>query len=172
MTPLPATPPLPHRRPSRGFTLAEAAVSTVLVGVLLVASLQAIGAAKTAQYKTSESLRAQLLADGLLAEILTKAYTDPGPIPFFGPEVGEASRAAFNDVDDYNGWTESPPQNADGTAMSGFPNWTRSVAVAWCPTNSIMAAAGADTGLKRITVTVTHNGVPITTATAIKANLP
>ena len=40
----------------------------------------------------------------------------------FGLETGEnpATRAAWNDVDDYNGWTESPPQTKSGTVIPDF----------------------------------------------------
>ena len=48
-----------------------------------------------------------------------------GPV-LFGHEIGEAttSRASCNDVDDYNGWTETPPQNQDGTSMSNLSGWS------------------------------------------------
>lgn len=161
------------RNASRAFTLAEAALSAVLVGVLVVASLRALGAATVARYKTSETLRAQLLADDLLAEIMTRLYADPGGSVTLGRDAGElaASRASVNDADDYDGLTETPPRDTANNMMTGYDNWSRSVSVVWCPLANLTATSLTETGIKRITVSVTHNGVPVATATAIKADI-
>lgn len=158
---------------ARGFTLVEAAVSSVLVGVLLVASLQALAAARMARYKNAELARATLLADGLLNEIRALPYSDPAGSSILGYDFAENGvwRGSFDDVDDFNGWTESPPQLPDGTPMDGYDSWSRSVRVYWCNPASPSGTSGAETGLKRIVVVVNHHGVPVATATAIKANL-
>ena len=171
---------------SPGFTLVEAVFATLLVGLLLVAALSTAGASARLQSHGSDRGTGELLAQGLMNEILVQAYRDPGPNPIFGPEPGKttipASRTNFNDVDDYNGWSESPPQNKDGSVITmtnpdnttspAFPGWGRSVAVAWVTSSDLTTVSSTETGVKRIIVTVTHNHTVVTTSTAIKANNP
>ncbi|MCG3131621.1 MAG: hypothetical protein FLDDKLPJ_02425 [Phycisphaerae bacterium] len=77
-----------------------------------------------------EQQAAMDLASDLLAEILTRAFEDPELAPgSFGAGAGEVSRKDYEDVDDYHGWVESPPQNLDGTVMTGYPNYRREVRV-------------------------------------------
>ena len=170
----------------RAFTLVEAVFATLLVGLLLVAALSAAGASARLQGHGSDRGTGELLAEGLINEILVQAYQDPGPSPTFGPEPGKTttppSRINFNDVDDYNGWTESPPQNKDGSVITmtnpdgstspAFPGWARSVAVAWVTPSDVTVTSTTETGVKRMTVTVTHNNVVVATSVAIKANNP
>src|SRR5690348_8237773 len=164
------------RAARRGFTILEAAVATVLVGVMLTAALSAAGAAAVAQYRSADRSRGRFLAQSLMSEILSKYYIDPGSTPTFGPEAGETtsppSRSKFNDVDDYNNWSEWPPQNADGTALdASLGTWGRSVSVCWVSSSDLTTpVTTSDTGVKRITVTVTHNNLVVYKSTAIKAN--
>jgi hypothetical protein len=146
----------------------------VLVGVLIVASLRALGAARYGRAQDSQRLRARLLAHGLLSEILAKSYADPGGSLLLGPEATElaATRAQRNDVDDFDGWNEDPIQDASGSKIPGFANWSRSVRVAWCPWSDPSATSLVETGIKRVTVTVRHRGVAIATAVGLKADLP
>src|SRR5206468_12187441 len=82
-------------------------------------------------------------------------YQDPTlPTLVLGAELGE-TRVTFNDVDDYNGLSESPPQTANGTTIAGYTGWTRSVQVAWANPSNPSASSLIETGLKRITITVT-----------------
>ena len=171
---------------SSGFTLVEAVFATLLVGLLLVAALSTAGASARVQAHGSDRGTGELLAQGLMNEILAQAYQDAGPSPVFGPTASEVttppSRSKFSDVDDYNGWSESPPQNkdgsvitmtnTDGTTSPAFPGWGRSVAVAWVTSSDLTTPSSTETGVKRIVVTVTHNNAVVATCTAIKANNP
>ena len=65
-------------RPRRaGFTLVEAAISTVLVSGLLVAALNTVGATKLGQQNTAERGHGYLLAQELMSEIMRQDYADP-----------------------------------------------------------------------------------------------
>ncbi len=162
------------RRTPDGFSLLEAVISTVLVGVLLVAALRTVGASVFTQYRASERATAQMLADGLMVEILGKNYKAPGSASSFGRESGESStsKASYDDVDDYQGWSESPPQRPDGTAMPDLAGWQRSVAVDWVDPLDLNQPQIWDTGVKRITVTVLHNLVVVATRVAIRGDAP
>lgn len=156
------------------FTLVEAMLASLIVAVLLVAVLQTVGATGLARYKAGERATARFLADALVADITSLAYRDPGSSPVFGLEAGEtaASKVNYNDVDDYNGWSESPPLDRCGNVLPGLDGWRRSVAVAWVNANDVTQTSATETGAKRITVTVAHNGVAVATRVAIRTNAP
>jgi hypothetical protein len=162
-----------RRRPAlRGFSVIEAVLSALVIGVMLVAVLNTVGAARSAQVWNVDRVRATCLASNLMAEIVDEAYADPTEIQLFGPEASEllAQRSAFDDVDDYNGWSKSPPENPDGTPIPGYQGWTRSVVVAWATPAAPVGTSLTDTGLKRITVTVSRRGVKIAELTALRAS--
>ena len=149
----------------RGFSLVEIVVSILIVGVLMVAALSTVGATLRRQSDTADRVRAQQLASDLMQEILRQAYQDPSGTPVFGPEAGESTgtRLRFDDVDDYAGWTESPPADKSGAPYAGFSGWTRNVNVQWADPVTLAATAATNTGLKLITVTVVRQGRTLTT---------
>ena len=151
-----------RRRPARGgFSLLETVLSTFLVGMVLVVALHAVGSATSGQLGNAERARACHLASSLLAEILEAEYEEADPPRVFGPEPGESgtgTRAALDDVDDYNGWSESPPKNKDGSVLPNLTGWTRTVTVAYVSPDNLATTGDVDLGVKRVTVTVTHDG--------------
>lgn len=190
--------PSSSRRASRGFTLVEVGVCVVIVGVMLAAAMQTLATSSVGQYKIAERARGTELAHALMNEVLQQAYSEPsgsgsppGPTPptpppappagpptppgpaGLGAEAGEV-RATFDDVDDYNGLVENGPKTKDGIARLGAgATWKRTVAVTWVnPLTLADMSPQVESGLKRITVTVSHNGVPVTTLVAMKGNAP
>ena len=156
--------------PRGGFSLVEASIGTLIVGILIAVSLTVLGAARAGQLKIADRVRGQQLALDLMNEILRKEYLEPDDPPLFGPEGTEATkgRVAFDDVDDYAGWTQSPPQTRSGVPLSDFDGWTRSVAVEWADPNDLSRTSVTPTDIKRITVTVQHGTVPVARTVAIR----
>ena len=164
---------LPTRRRSRtrrGVTLVEAVISVVIVGVMFAAAVSTVVATKLAERVMTNRRQGQLLAQALMAEIVIQDYEEPvGDPPIFGRESGESggARDFWDDVDDYAGWSSSPPESKGGIPMDGLADWRRSVDVVWVnPTN--LNQVGANTGVKRITVTASHNDVPVAELVAIR----
>jgi MSHA pilin protein MshD len=157
--------------PRRAFTLVEAAVSCIIVAVMLSAALATSGAARAREQKAIDRQRGLFLAQSLMAEILDEAYVDPGALPLFGPEAAEVghARSTFNDVDDYDGLNDSPPKDASGVAISGYSRWARTVAVHWVTPGNLNTTSLTETNLKKITVTVTKNGVPVVELNALRS---
>jgi type II secretory pathway pseudopilin PulG len=144
-----------------GFTMVEAVISTIIVAVMLVAALSAVGASRVIQYKVSLHSCGQRLAESLLAEIARHAYEDPNGPVVFGPESGEQTtvRSDFDDVDDYHGWTETPPTEKDGSAIPQADGWQWGATVEWIDPSDPTLVQGSETGAKRITVTATHKNI-------------
>ena len=80
-----------------GLTLAEVAVSSLLVGLLIVTAMQSSAGAIRGWVTTSDKYRTAHLADQLIAEIVQNAYEEPDDPAVFGPESGESNgtRAAL-----------------------------------------------------------------------------
>jgi MSHA pilin protein MshD len=160
---------------ARGFTIVEVSVCVIIVGVMFSAVMQTVGQSAIMQFKVSERTSGMQLARMLMVEIMQQAYTEPSTTTTaLGPESGE-TRPTFEDVDDYNGLSESPPVNMDGTAINvpSASTWRRTVTVVWVnPATLATASPQVETGVKKITVNVSHNGFAVATLTAIRSNAP
>ena len=145
-------------RPNRrgGFTLVEVVISFLVVGIMLVAALNMVGGVFRNYAITQERQQAYCLISELMAEILQARYEDLNDPPTFGLEAGESStpRTGYDDVDDYDGWSVSPPQARDGSIMPNSEGWTRVVRVWWVNTLDPKTETGSETGLKKIEVEV------------------
>ena len=146
----------------RGISMAETIVSTMLVGFVLVGSLQVIGPMVQSTSVHADRLVAANLANELIEEIGTKRFTDPdlADLDLIGVDDGEraAMRADFDDVDDYQGWSSSPPKLSNNQSITSLGSWTRSVGVAHVLLGDAITDSATNTGLKRVTVTVSKNG--------------
>lgn len=160
-----------HRR--AGLSLAEAAISTVIVAGVLVAALDLFAATARARVIQTGQVQANALAQQLMTEILRARYQEPEETVSFGRELSEsgASRADFDDVDDYDNWSASPPQAKDGTPMVRYDGWTREVSISYTGTSDPKALTlPDDEGLKRITVTVTDPRGDLITLVALRSS--
>jgi len=154
-----------------GFTIVEAAISTIIVAVMLTVALNTVGASRLTQRRAALTSRGCQFAEILMSEILQQNYQDPGANPVFGPESDESTttRAAFDDVDDYNGWSGAPTAK-DGTALPNSAGWTQSVTVEWIDRLSPSTVRTTETNAKRITVVTKYNNVPQVTLVAIRTS--
>lgn len=146
-----------HRSSSRGLTLIEVTVSTLIVGALMVAALQSVGNMSRTTITTNQVHDGQSLAQDLLREILAQNYSDPADptTTTWKGEAGETNRAAFDDIDDYDDWSESPVTDAAGNALAGYSGWSRTVVVRKLNTTDFSARSdtSTDTGLRSVIVT-------------------
>ena len=152
-----------RRRP--GLSLAEVVISTLLVGLMIVPALHSTGAALRANRAISRHGQGVGLAESLMSEILQTDYQEPDDAPAFGVEGSEAPadqgpRTLWDDADDYFQWDASPPEAKDGTALPDLDGWRRTVEVVNVDPDDLATALANndDRGVKRIAVTVEHDG--------------
>ena len=129
-----------------GFTLIEMVIAIVVIGVGLAGVLTVYNiAVKSSAYPL---IRKQMLAvaEEMMEEILLKPYA-----PGSGTITG-CNRAAADDVSDYAGYNQAIC-DIDGTAVAGLSGYTVAVSV-----NSSASLATLASGVKKITITVTHGG--------------
>jgi len=157
----------------RAFSLVEVTMSTLIVGLLLIAALNTVAVSRSHQYSVSHRVNGEYLAEELMAEIQGLPYWDPVAQSGLGPETGETTpgdRTLFDDVDDYDGWSASPPQDRNATAIPGFTGWTRSVTVDWLNSNTL-GRVTAESGVKGIVITVEDNGKVVDRLYALQTNV-
>jgi hypothetical protein len=154
------------------FSLLECAVASIILALLAGATVNAVGSTVKARRIEADRARARGLAADLIGEIAGQLYEEPGVVTtVLGPETGDGagpSRLLYDDVDDYNGLKETPPTQRDGTPIAGLTNWKRQTVVDWVVAGSL-AVSATETGIKRVTVSVSFNGKPLATAVALRS---
>jgi type II secretory pathway pseudopilin PulG len=132
-------------RALRGFTAVEALVAATILAILTAAVSGALMAGRTQSKLARDTLSASFLAQSLMSEIMRLPFNDPLGYTTIGPD-GSETRATFDNVDDFCGYTDGPgtitdlagntyPDTYDGfvrtvsmTAVSTSPpGWNRTL---------------------------------------------
>jgi MSHA pilin protein MshD len=155
--------------PRRGLTLIESVVAVVLVSTLVVSALRVTASIARTRLVQKDRSAGMTLARDLMSEIMQRNYVDPDGSNSLGPDSGE-TRATYDDVDDYDGLNQSPPQDINGAAIAGYTGWTRTAKVAYIDQTTVDSILGSDSGLKRITVSVTSPTGIVTTLRGLRTS--
>lgn len=133
----------------RGLTLIELIVFIVIVaiGVTGILSVLITTSAKSADPIVRKQGIA--VAEAMLEEVLLKDFANPT-----GGYIPGSDRTQFDDVSDYDGWSQTGVTNILGDAAPGLGTYIVSVAVAG--TTDLTGIGSADA--KKIRVTVTGSG--------------
>lgn len=153
-----STPARHVARHARGFTLIESLMAILIVSGVLVASLGTFGAIGKARQNQVDRTTGYALANRLLAEIMQCYFADPEtPDALLGVDAGEGLRAAYDDVDDYDGYETTLPALRNGTPLAGYAGWKEKVEVIYVRSGDpgLSINGGDPQVLKRINVTVT-----------------
>jgi len=152
----------------QGFTLIEVMVAIVVVGIAIV-SLVAANTSFTStngygvELSTSEFLIEQIRE---LTRLLPVSDPDGGVV--FGPE--EASLANYDDLDDFDGVSFSPPINSEKVSLSDFSAFSQRVAVEnVSEANYQTVVADGSTAFVRVTVIIFYNSKQISSVSWIRA---
>lgn len=133
-----------------------------ILSLALLGLFQMFNTALDSSYRATQESVAMNLGRGLMAEVMSKNFADPTqPNNPLGKDTGETTRNTFDDVDDYNNYSDSPPVTVGGTPMNGtggtpdYSRFTRSVRVVYCNIvgNNIVEVSPGPTDYKKVTVT-------------------
>jgi type II secretory pathway pseudopilin PulG len=155
---------------NNGFTLIEALFAILLVG-LAIASLMGANASFTRSNGAGAELStAEFLLEQVKELTATLPVSDPQATTWttFGPE--EPSLAAYDDLDDFDGASFSPPISAGKVSLADFAAFTQQVTVQNVRASDFgIVDPDRSTAFVRITVRVLHNSAEISSASWIRA---
>jgi len=172
------------QRTQAGFTLVETVIVIVLVGAMLAGMTSLFMNNVGNSHRPYLRQKALAVANAFLDEILRKQWNEATPLGggcvntgsgscASGPAAvaigvdGTEGRATFDDIDDYNGLNQSPPQDSSATDMPGYAGYTVAVSVVqpgavW---NGVPAA-----DVRLITVSVTSSSNETISVSAYRVN--
>ena len=136
-----------------GVSLIELVAVIVVVGIAVPALLTVWADISWRSVRSEALSDSALYAHDLMEEIRSKRFDEADETPWtasaqFGPDPGETTRNLYDDVDDFNGFSE--------TVAAGY---VCSAAVGYMQLNgAVWQAASGVTDFKRITVTVARGG--------------
>ncbi len=126
-----------------GFTLIEAMLAIIVVGVGIVGVMQLQYVCTLQNSAATRLTVATMLATHIREMTTTLPFNDPTTGQSnFGPEAGE-TLSGYDDVDDFNNAAFSPPRDADRDVLDGFAGYRQEIRV--FPINNT-ALSGNQTG--------------------------
>lgn len=154
---------------NRGYLIIEASVSTLILSVALIALLPLFAVCLRASQKIQHAKVATQLSTELLEEIRLHKWDQLTPTPSkvisqgsatLGPDNGETAsdKTTFNDIDDFNGWTENTPLDPMMQTLTAFTGYTRTVSVSYV--TSSLAASATPTDYKQVHVCTQWPAMP------------
>jgi len=153
-----------------GFSLIEVLFAVVLIG-LAIASLMAANSAFT---KANGAGTDKSIAEFLIGQIreltMLLPVVDPETeIATFGPETGE-TLDTYDDLDDFDAKSFSPPINAERTSLTQFPAFTQQITVENVNASDFeQVVADHSSNFVRVTVRVYLNSNQISSASWLRA---
>jgi MSHA pilin protein MshD len=133
---------LANRARMRGVTLIELVISIVVIAIAVSAVMGVLSMLSTGSAEAMIRNQAVAIASSYLEEVCLKN---------FATSSGTGSRAAFDDINDYNGLTDVGARDQFGNAIVGLDQYTVRVTVS---AGVIGTLSGAN--VRRIDVNVQH----------------
>jgi len=147
---------------TRGFTLIEAALVTTIISFGVLAMLQLLAVGTVSNNDGAEMSTAINLAKSVREMMIGMSIADPVTPTHWGAENGE-NLATYNDIDDFDGKTYSPPIDARRTSIAALSDWSQTIRVQTVDPNLLTSTVpNGTTAAVRVTVTVSHNGKTVT----------
>ena len=147
------------RRGRRGaFTLIEAMIVMMIVGLGVTAMLELLASGTVANVEGTELTTAVNLANNVREIALDLEFRDPQDPDRWSTR--ESSIAAYDDVLDLDHCNFSPPLDVNRLPMGQYEGWTQKVRVRSVDPDALTREAAhiTDEPIQRVTVTITHGG--------------
>jgi type II secretory pathway pseudopilin PulG len=109
-----------------GFTLIEAALVTTIISFGVLAMLQLLAVGTVSNNDGAEMSTAINLAKSVREMMIGMSIADPQTPTHWGSEAGE-NLATYDDIDDFDGKTYSPPIDARRISIAALPDWSQTI---------------------------------------------
>ncbi len=160
-------------RYQKAFTIVEVLLAIVLIGIA-IASLVVVNISSTKSNAAGTDLStAEFLVEQVKEMTALLPVIDPQTgIDVFGHEPNETSLAAYDDLDDFDGATFSPPINANRQTLNDFTAFSQQITVENLnPANFEQVIADHGSYFVRITAKVFMNSREICSTSWIRTRL-
>ena len=157
----------------------EVLIATILVGLSIAALVAANGSFSLANVTGADLSTAEFLAEQIRELTTMLPVVDPAVpagtlVTVLGPESGE-TLATYDDVDDFNGATYSPPIASNRAVLSDLAGFGQHIVVQKLNSSNFAltcldsATSESANRFVRVTVTILQNGRSISSANWIRA---
>lgn len=155
---------------NHGFSLIEVLIAIMLVGLAVASLMAANGAFTQANGAGTDLSTAEFLIEQIRELTALLPVVDPeSETSTFGPEGGEAL-ATYDDLDDFDNASFSPPINSERTALPEVGAFTQQVTVENVNASNFQQVVGDHTSnFVRVTVKVFLNSREISSARWLRA---
>ena len=147
-------------------------IATLLVGMAIAALAVANGSFTIANGAGADLSTAEFLVEQIreLTAGLPVADEDVTTWTTLGPEAGEPNLVDYDDVDDFNGSSFSPPINAGKAVLTDFTAFRQRVTVQFLdPTNFNVVLTSGSSDFVLVTVRVSMSGRQVSSASWVRA---
>ena len=161
-----------RKGPSRsGFTLIEALIATVLIGIAIAALVTSNISHTQANAYGMHTSTAEFLIEEIRVMTMPLEVTDPNSgTGVYGPEVDESSVTDYDDLDDFDGVTFNPPVDVNGNVLSDFSEYSQVVTVENLdPGDFTNVVVDHGSSIVRVSVSVVMNSKEISSTNWIRA---
>ncbi len=142
-----------------GFTMLEVLIASSILSFAVLAVVQAVSVAQNQTYEALHNQRATSLIEAFLEEATSKPYLDPQGTTTTGPDSGENTRSAYDNIDDYHNFTldglKTTPDTLSDVAGNAYPASYQKFTLNITAVYTSVAITALNTTITGITVTVT-----------------
>lgn len=155
-----------------GFSLIEVLIAILLVGLAIVSLIVASGSFTKANAAGTDLSTAEFLIEQIRELTTLLPVIDPQTgDSTFGPESGE-TLANYDDLDDFDGVSFSPPINANRQTLSSFDAFSQQVTVENVSDSNFGQVVGDHSSdFIRVTVQVFLNSKEISSTSWLRVNI-
>ncbi len=148
-----------------GFTLIEALIASVLVGVGVSAMMVATKSGTQVNAGAREITHAINLGQEIREWTLKLPFVDPEtPDNPPGPDGAENPQSFVDDIDDLMDVTYSPPRNGTGQALTDMSGWSQKITLTWRNPDDLSASvANGASEMIYVEVLVSRGSQPVLT---------
>ena len=172
----------------KAFAMVEVVMATAIVGGLAAAAMTLAASGAGHKVNAANVARGRVLCRSLAEEISSQSVADWSSDGFelsvnygsyitTGADARPATvvsaagrRSLFSVIDNYHGYTESPPKDQDDNVLPGYSGWTRAVTVEIVSFADPNLVSANETGIRRVTVEASYGGKPVATTTFLRSS--